>query len=108
MGLSIDNQAGGTAAATISGSGDTYDIAIDGLIGEGDISVSILAGAANSVFGVGNVASTSTDNSVHFDSTLPTVQINQAAAQKDATNDTTINFTAVFSESVKAFIPANV
>ena len=48
--------------------------------------------------GNANTASTSTDNTVTFDATAPTVTINQAAGQADPTNSSPINFTAVFSE----------
>ena len=50
-----------------------------------------------------NVASTSTDNTVTYDTTPPTVTINQATGQADPTSGTTVNFTVVFSEPVTGF-----
>ena len=44
--------------------------------------------------------STSTDNTVTWDVTAPTVTINQAVGQADPTNASPINFTVVFSEAV--------
>ncbi len=49
---------------------------------------------------IGNTASTSTDNTVTFDGTAPTVTINQAAGQADPTSGVPITFTVVFSEAV--------
>src|SRR5439155_554991 len=51
---------------------------------------------------------TSTDNSVSFDATPPTVTINQAAGQADPTSTSPINFTAVFSEPVSGFTGTDV
>ena len=58
--------------------------------------------------GNSNTASTSTDNTVTFDTTKPTVTINQAAGQTDPTNSSPINFTVVFSESVTGFTGVDV
>ncbi len=52
---------------------------------------------------VGNSASTSSDNSVIYDVTSPTVTINRADSQADPTNLSPINFTVVFSEAVTDF-----
>ena len=53
-------------------------------------------------------ASTSTDNTVTYDTTAPTVTINQAAGQADPTNASPINFTVVFSEPVTDFATGDV
>ncbi len=58
--------------------------------------------------GNGNTASTSTDNTVTYDTTPPTVTINQAAGQADPTNASPINFTVVFSEPVTGFATGDV
>src|SRR5262249_59157488 len=60
------------------------------------------------VGGNGNTASTSTDNTVTFDSVAPTVTINQAAGQADPTNASPINFTVAFSEPVTGFTNSDV
>ena len=57
---------------------------------------------------IANVASTSTDNSVTYDITPPTVTIDQATGQADPTNAATINFTVVFSETVTGFATGDV
>src|SRR5207237_1196186 len=51
---------------------------------------------------------TSTDNTVTFDITAPTVTINQAATQVDPTNTSPIHFTVVFSEAVNDFATGDV
>src|SRR5204862_70606 len=51
---------------------------------------------------------TSTDNTVTFDPTPPTVTINQAAGQADPTSTAPITFTAVFSEPVSGFTGSDV
>ena len=43
-----------------------------------------------------NIASTSTDNTVTYDITGPSVTINKAAAQGDPTTVSPINFTVIF------------
>jgi hypothetical protein len=64
------------------------------------------AGAASDAAGNTNTASTSTDNTVTYDATAPTVTINQAVGQADPTNTSPINFTVVFSEAVTGSPPA--
>src|SRR4029077_336295 len=91
---------GGTAGATttvVTGSGTTYNVAVSGMTQTGTVTATIGAGKANDLAGNPNTASTSTDNSVTYNASAPTVTINQAAAQADPTNGSTINFTAVFS-----------
>src|SRR2546422_119514 len=74
----------------------------------GTVIASIAAGVAQDAAGNLNTASTSTDNSVSFDATPPTVTINQAAGQADPTSASPINFTAVFSVPVSGFTGAGV
>ena len=100
--------AGGTKTATVTGSGTTYNVAVTGMTTSGTVIASIAAGVATDAAGNGNAASTSTDNTVTWDVTAPTVTINQAAGQADPTNASPINFTVVFSESVTGFDRADV
>jgi hypothetical protein len=58
--------------------------------------------------GTPNEASTSTDNSVSFDSTAPTTTISHASGQDDPTAASPINFAVVFSEPVTGFGSADV
>src|SRR5258706_10604154 len=66
------------------------------------------AGPAHDSVGNASAASTSTDNTVTYDATSPTVTINQAVGQADPTNASPINFTVVFSESVSDFATGDV
>ena len=101
---------GGTLVATVTGTGPTYTVSVTGMNGVGDVTASIPAGGALDTDGSpeGNFASTSTDNTVHFDNVPPTVTINQAAGQADPTNASPIDFTVVFSEPVVGFIGSDV
>ncbi len=105
---------GGTAGATtatvipIGSDGKTYTVAVTGMTNDGTVTVSVPAGLVHDLAGNANVASTSTDNSVTYDITPPTVTINQAAGQVDPTHASTVNFTAVFSEPVIGFTAAGV
>jgi len=107
-GVTITGSAPGTKTVTITGSGTTYNVAVGGMTGSGTVVANVNANAAISAAnGRGNAASTFTDNSVTF-ITVPTVTINQAAAQSDPTTASPINFTAVFSEAVTGFSSAGV
>jgi len=69
----------------------------------GTVSVSIGATKVQDPLGENNTASTSTDNTVTYDTKLPTVTINQAAGQADPTTGLPLLFTVVFSEKVNGF-----
>jgi hypothetical protein len=90
----------GTHVHSVSGSGDTYTVTVDGATGSGTVTLTMGAGGAADAAGNTNEASTSTDNSVTYNDVPPTVTVNQAAGQLDPTNNPSIDFTVVFSESV--------
>ena len=93
--------AGGTLTATVTGTGPTYNVAVSGMTGTGNVVVSVPAGAATDAAGNASLASTSTDNSVTFylDTTAPTVQsINRVGTTP--TNAASVSWTVLFSESV--------
>jgi hypothetical protein len=92
--------AGGTLVGTVSGSGDTYNVAVTGMTTGGTVVASIPAGVATNGTAEANLASTSTDNTVTW---AFGVTINQAAGQADPTSTSPINFTVVFGESVTGF-----
>ena len=92
----------------MTGSGTTYNVAVSGMTNSGTVIASLAAGVASDAAGNASGASTSTDNTVTFDVSAPTVTINQAAGQADPTNASTINFTVVFSESVANFATGDV
>src|SRR5213594_2992830 len=106
--VTIGGTAGGTKTVTVSGGPSTYTVAVSGMTTSGTVIATIAAGMATDAAGNLNTASTSTDNSVSFDATPPTVTINQAAGQADPTNASPINFIAVFSEPVSGFSGAGV
>src|SRR5438034_701884 len=106
--VTIGGTAGGTKTVTVSGGPSTYTVAVSGMSSAGTVIATIAAGMATDAAGNGNTASTSTDNSVTFDTTPPSVTINQAAGQADPTSASPINFTAVFSEPVSGFTGTDV
>ena len=61
----------GSATVTVTGGGDTYNIAVDGLDADGTLTAEIGANAAEDAAQNGNNASTSTDNQVLYDTTAP-------------------------------------
>ena len=75
--VKITGTAGGTKTATVTGSGDTYNVAVTGMTSNGTVIASIDASKAQDLAGNNNSASTSTDNSVTY--TLPTYTINASA-----------------------------
>ena len=100
-GVTLSGTAGATTAV-VTGSGTTYNVAVSGMTQTGTVIASIPAGVATAN-GSTNTASTSTDNTVTYDITPPTVTVNQAASQTDPTGTSPINFTAVFSQTVTGF-----
>src|SRR5688572_544755 len=98
----------GATTGTVTGSGTTYNVAVTGMTGPGTVIATIAANVATDGGGNGNAASTSTDNSVTYDATAPTVTINQAVGQADPTSGTPISFTVVFSETVTNFATGDV
>jgi len=70
-GVTISGTAGGTKTITVSGGPSTYTVAVSGMTTSGTVIATIPAGVATDAAGNGNTASTSTDNSVTFDSTTP-------------------------------------
>src|SRR5206468_3265489 len=82
----IGGTAGGTKTVDVTGGPSTYTVAVSGLTTGGTMTATNPAGEATDAAGNGNTASTSTDNTVTFDPTPPTVTINQAAGQADPTS----------------------
>lgn len=96
---------GGTAGATtatVTGSGTTYNVAVSGMTSDGTVIASIAAGVAHDAAANPNTASTSTDNSVTYDTTHPTVTLDSTAS--DPTSTSPIPVTATFSEGVTGFV----
>src|SRR3989442_564141 len=106
-GVTIGGTAGGTKTVAVTGGPTTYNVAVGGMT-DGSFAAAIAAGVAHDAAGNGNAASTSTDNTVTFDTSGLTVTIDQAAGQADPTSASPINFTAVFSKAVSDFTAADV
>ena len=83
--VTLGGTAGGTTTVTVTGSGTTYNVAVSGMTSSGTVIATIAAGVAHDAAGNANTASTSTDNTVTWDVTAPTVTIDQAAGQADPT-----------------------
>ncbi len=103
--VSLTGTAGATIAEVTNPSGDsmTFEVSVSGMTRSGTVIAAIAAGAAYDALGNANAESTSTDNEVTYDITVPTVTIDQSVDQTDPTGLTPIKFTAVFSEPVTGF-----
>ena len=77
------------------------------MAGDGTVIAMIAAGMAHDAAGDPNMPSNATGNSIIYDA-IPTVTIEQATDQADPTSDSTIYFTAVFSEKVNDFATGDV
>ena len=78
--VTLERHGAGRRPARVTGSGDhLYNVAVSGMTGSGTVVATIAAGMAHDAAGNANTASTSTDNTVTYDVTPPTVTINQAA-----------------------------
>ncbi|HVF76643.1 MAG TPA: Ig-like domain-containing protein [Acidimicrobiales bacterium] len=93
----------GTETVTVTaGSPTEYTISVAGMA-DGDVIAMVPAGGASDVAGNTNVDSTSTDNSVAYDTTLPTATVTKAATQENPTDENVVDFTVTFSEVVSDF-----
>lgn len=95
----------GATAASVTGSGASYQVSVSGMTQSGDVIASINAAAAQDGDGNDSAASTSTDNTVAYllDVAAPTVAINQAPLQPDPTTTSPVLFDVIFSEPVTGF-----
>jgi fimbrial isopeptide formation D2 family protein/uncharacterized repeat protein (TIGR01451 family) len=105
---------GGTAGATTfavseaaPNDGTTFDVAVGGMAGDGTVTATVLAGSVTDAAANWNLASSSTDNSVTYDTTGANVTVEQAVAQADPADASPIVFTVVFSEPVTGFDDAD-
>jgi hypothetical protein len=77
--VTVGGTAGGTKTVAVTGGPGTYNVAVSGMT-NGTVIASIAAGVAVDSGGNPNTASTSTDNTVTFDSMPPTVSITAPGA----------------------------
>ncbi|MDP9179844.1 MAG: Ig-like domain-containing protein, partial [Gemmatimonadota bacterium] len=109
--LTFAGSSAGVGSANVvinSDAAPTYHFAVSNITSDGAVVLGVINGAVQDA--AGNVSGTilSGDNHVSFDTTAPTVTINQAATQADPTRPLPINFTVVFNEAVIGFAGADV
>lgn len=85
-----------------------YQVSISGMTGTSTVTATIPAGGTTDLAGNLNFASTSTDNSIVYDVTQPTVAIDQASGQGDPGGGVSVTFDVVFSEAVTGFTGADI
>src|SRR5688572_9825839 len=95
--------AGGTLAAVVNGSGADYTVSVSGMTTSGTVIASIPGAAAADADNNPTGASTSTDNTVTYNSPPPTVTINSAVGQPDPTSGGPIGFVVTFNKPVTGF-----
>jgi hypothetical protein len=81
----------------------TWDATVTGMTNGDAVTATLTAGKATDLAGNDNTASTSTDNTITYDSQQPTVTVNQASGQADPTSTNSAVFIIVFSEPVSGF-----
>ncbi|ASD64151.1 Calx-beta domain-containing protein [Bdellovibrio bacteriovorus] len=80
----------------------TWSLKATAITGAGTLIPSITANKVTDAAGNNNTASTSTDNQITYETTKPSLTINQKAGQTDPTNTLPVEFTVVFTEAVNA------
>ena len=99
--LTLSSTGPGALAATITeiapNDGTTFNAAVNGLTAPGTVTMSLAADKVQDTAGNNNSASTSTDNSVHFDASMPTVS---KTSLKSKLTSGFSSFTVEFSEAV--------
>ena len=93
----------GTVTEIAPNDGTTYNVAVTGMTNDGTVIASIAAGKAFDSVGDANLASTSSDNSVTYDTTVPSITIRVIAIDDiinatEDNNDVTINGTTSGAE----------
>lgn len=88
----------------------TWSLKATAITGAGTLIPSIDANKLTDVAGNNNVASTSADSQVTYETTKPSLTINQKAGQNDPTNTLPIEFTVVFTEAINpsSFVAADI
>lgn len=95
--------AAGTLQATVTQTGatdgTTYEIAVTGMTAKGEVVATVKANAATDAAGNPNTASTSTDNTVTFNNSVPTVT-SIKRSNPNPTSAENVSYTIQFSEPV--------
>jgi len=100
----------GTVTGFTKVNNTTWEATVTGMTDGNTVVATISADKFTDLAGNNNTASTSTDNSIKYDITKPTVTINQALSQPDPTNINSAEFTVIFSEPIKesTFTPSDI
>jgi hypothetical protein len=88
--VTITGTAGGTKTVTVTGGPTTYNIAVSGMTTSGTVIASIPANAAQNASAVGNLASTSTDNTVTWTATTANITLTTSAPMPPGAKDPVI------------------
>ena len=100
--VTLSGTASGETTAVVTGSGTTYNVAVSGMSSDGTIIANIAPGKANDAANTVNTASTSTDNTVTYDTVGPSVTLASTAPNPTKTSPFVV--TATFSEAVTNFL----
>ena len=84
----------GSATVTVTGGGDTYNIAVSGLDADGTLTAEIGPNAAEDAAQNGNNASTSTDNEVTYDNSDPVSEASSPAFSNASATTIPVDYTA--------------
>src|SRR5205823_141357 len=99
--VTVGGTAGGTKSVTITNPSldqKTFNLAVSGMTTSGTVTASIGASTVQDLAGNSNAGSTSTDNTVTWDTTAPSVSsISDGTSPTNANN---LSFTVTFSKSV--------
>ncbi|MBE0635741.1 hypothetical protein IH601_07085 [Candidatus Bipolaricaulota bacterium] len=98
----------GTVTETGPMDGTTYTVAVGGMTGDGTVIAEIGAGVATDLASNPNVMSTSTDNTVTYDATAPSVQTVDVDTPLMGESDLTQQVTATFDEAMDPTLPPTI
>ena len=88
--VTITGTAGGTKTVVVTGGPTTYNIAVSGMTTSGTVIASIPANAAQNASAVGNLASTSTDNTVTWNASVAAITLTTSAPMPPGAKDPVI------------------
>lgn len=88
--VTITGTAGGTKTVTVTGGPTTYNIAVSGMTTSGTVIASILANVAQNASAAGNLASTSTDNTVTWTAVAAAITLTTSAPTPPGAKDPVI------------------
>jgi hypothetical protein len=112
--VTVGGTSGGTKIGTVSGGPTTYTVTVTGMTTPGTVVASIAAARATDLAGNANAASTSTDNTVTWDSVPPTATIDLRTTSDSGvsnadniTNAANLVFDIAFGETVTGVTAAD-